>query len=435
MPQVRGRFVPQIESAGRPKRTLDVVLWGNEWNEKSRRDLDEIEVLREYLRSIQSGCCSISFLVPATHTKTIQALNELNLSFTPALVAEATAEILAVTGAKELANAVETAVRHDADALVVTNLEWLAFAQDIDALGLFLTETSFLKYYCEIFVRGHDVPWAFQLPIWDKPWNGFYQMAERSTFKLGLDFLHKASKKGLNRDAQETGRSLIHNRLPNICFTRDRLLFYDTQKMAAHRANWKRQEFAFELSYYLNFYYPLIFGGFDHIALLVSQTLNLGLPEKSVGATYQSFLEALKAKSATLHATFTQPTQVEFMKRIAYLRHYASHRGSLAPGKLIERPERELSDEQVDAMIVEAGMDDLLEFFPEGEMKREFREILRYNFRMAEYERTGNPVEGVVPLVIDGNVGFIRPVVDTSWNFQNFRLFTNRVLSELIQII
>jgi hypothetical protein len=70
------------------------------------------------------------------------------------------------------------------------------------------------------------------------------------------------------------------------------------QKRVAERAGWKRQEFNFELSYYLNFYYPLIFGGFDHIALIVNHCLGLGLPEKNVGAAYKGFPDALQAKNA-----------------------------------------------------------------------------------------------------------------------------------------
>ena len=78
-------------------------------------------------------------------------------------------------------------------------------------------------------------------------------MTEQRTLAVGIDFLYEASKKKVNAEAQETGRSLVHNRLSNICFTRDRLLFYGVQKMAALRAKWKRQDFAFETSYYLNF--------------------------------------------------------------------------------------------------------------------------------------------------------------------------------------
>jgi hypothetical protein len=250
-----------------------------------------------------------------------------------------------------------------------------------------------------------------------------------------MDFLYAAQKKQVNAEAQETGMRLVHNRLPNICFTRDRLLFYEIQKMAALRAKWTRQEYAFEIGYYLNFYYPLIFGGFDHLAVLVNQCLQLGISERNVGATYQSFLAPLQAKNAGLHAIFTDAKAVEFIKRIAYLRHYASHRGSLAPAKLIDKPDKELSDDEVDALIAEAGMDDIVNAMPEGDMRESWRQSLRYNFRMRHYEKVRKVVDGVVPIVIDGKPGYIRPANDTDWNFQNFLLFMNRVLNELIKCL
>ncbi len=431
VPNIRGRFFPEVESTGRMKKCLDVLLWVNEWGKLNWADLDEIEILRDYLRSIHPSFCGIRLFVPTAHAGTVETLGKLNVKFVSIEISNATPETSKIIGEKELANAVETGLACDADALVVTNLQWLPYAEELEDLGLFLTDTSFLKYHCEIFVRGHDVPWAFDSKTWGLTWNGFYQMTEQRTLSVGMDFLYEAHKKNLNAEAQETGRSLVHNRLPNICFTRDRLLFYGIQKMAARRAKWRRQEFAFEIGYYLNFYYPLIYGGFDHIALLVNQCLQLGVAEKNVGAAYQGFLDMLKAKSAALHAIFTDPNQVEFIKRIGYLRHYASHRGSLAPGKIFEKPDKELTDDEVDGMIAEAGMDDLVMYLPDGELRESFRQSLRYNFRMQHYEKEGKPVDGVVPIVIDGKPGFILPANDTEWNFQKFLLFMNRVLTEL----
>jgi hypothetical protein len=249
-----------------------------------------------------------------------------------------------------------------------------------------------------------------------------------------LDFLYKAQQNKAELDAQETGRSLIHNRLANLCFTRDRLLFYEIQKLAALRAKWKRQEYAFEVAYYLNFYYPLLFGGLDQIALLVNQVLKLGLPEKNVGATYPGFLDVLKAKNARLYAFFADAEHVKFVKRVAYLRHYASHRGSLAPAKLLEKPDKEPTAEQLDAEIAAAGMDDILHLMPESELREGVREMLRANFRMAHYEK-GTIIEGVVPIQIDGQSGFIRPANDTDWNFKKYLQFQNRVITELAKCL
>jgi hypothetical protein len=435
MPNVRGRFSPEVESAGRPKKCIDILLWGNNWENHNWEDLDEIEELRDYLRSIRPSFCGIRIFVPTGHTGTAEVLGKLNVKFISIETYPATAETSKRIDDHELAGATETALACDADVLAVKNIEWLPYANELDHLGVFLTDTSFLKHYCELFVRGHDVPWAFASKIWGLTWNGFYQMTEQRTLSVGTDFLHVAHKKKVNAEAQETGRSLVHNRLPNMCFTRDRLLFYEIQKMAALRAKWKRQEYAFEIGYYLNFYYPLIYGGFDHTALLVNQCLQLGIPEKNVGATYQGFLEALRAKNAVLHAIFIDQKQAEFIKRIGYLRHYASHRGSLAPGKLLEKPDKELTDDEVDAMIVKAEMDDLLVYMPEGEMRESFREVLRNNFRMEHYEKEGKTVDGVVPIELNGKWGFIRPANDTDWNFQKFLLFMNPVLTELTRCL
>ncbi len=406
-------------------------MWGGNWTAQNCNDLDEIEVLRDYLQSIKPSSCGIRLFVPASHTETTAVLRKLNVRFITTEIFTATAETSKQIAENELAAAVQTALACDADALVTTNSAWFPYIDEIDNLGSFLTDTGFLRRPCELFVRGHDIPWAFGSPTVGLTWNGFYHFAEQDTLKIGLDFLYTAQKKKASADAQEAGRSLVHNRIPNICFTRDRLLFYGIQKMAAFRANWKRQQYNFEISYYLNFYYPLLYGGFDHIALLVNHCLKLGLPEKNVGARYEGFLDALQAKSPTLHGIFTDTEHVDFMKRIGALRHYASHRGSLAPGKLIEKPEREPTNEELDAEIAEAGADIILHFMPKGELRDSVQEMLRYNFKMAHYEK-GKVVDGVVLIEIDGKWGFINPANDTEWNFQKFLLFMNQVLTELV---
>lgn len=431
MPLVRGRIFSEIGSTGRPKKFLDVVLWGTDWGEHNDRDLDEIELLREYLRGMRPGSCDIRVLVPAAHDRTIALLRNLRVRFSVIEEKPATSVTLKKISETELANGAETALACDADVLVVTNRDWFPYVEDLEDLGLFLTDTGFLKNYSEIFVRGHDVPWAFTRKIWNLSWNAFYHMTEQRTLNNGLQFLYEIQKKQVNADARETGRSLVNNRLPNICFTRDRLRFYEIQKLTARRGKWKRQQFAFEISYYLNFYYPLIYGGFDQVALLVNHCLQLGLAEKDVGATYKGFLQALEAKNAQLHGIFVDANVVAFMKRIGALRHYASHRGSVAPGKVLKAPEKELSDDEADAMIAEAGMDDLLRYIPEGEMRAAFRESLRYKFRVEHYEREGTLLEDVVLVKIDDQHSFIRPAMDTEWNFQNFLSFMDRVLAEL----
>ena len=93
-------------------------------------------------------------------------------------------------------------------------------------------------------------------------------------------------------------------------------------KPPPQRAGWQRQEFAFEAGYYLNFYYLLIYGGFDHLALVVNSVLALGLPERQVGARYKFFLDSLESKAPEVYSLFTDPELVTFIERTGAIRRF-----------------------------------------------------------------------------------------------------------------
>jgi hypothetical protein len=99
-----------------------------------------------------------------------------------------------------------------------------------------------------------------------------------------------------------------------------------------------------------------------------------------VGATYKTFLDSLQAKNATLHGIFANPKHVKFMKRVAVLRHYASHRGSLAPAKIVDPPDKEPTDAELDAEITEAGADIVYRYMPVGNLRDAMVSIVRNNF-------------------------------------------------------
>ncbi len=318
MPLVRGRILPEVELAGRAKQFLDVLIWIERLDGTDTASLDELDHLRAYLGSLDPFACYVRLLLPQRHVQTAATLDALSIEYQ--VVAERKAGVDAappINGADaELSTAIGTALSVDADCLAVNRRDWFPFAEETDKLGFLLTDCSFLLPYCEVFARGYDVPWSFRYKSWYAPWTAFYTLSEEQTFKAGIEVLHRAHQKKAPSDAQETGRILVHNRLPNLCFTRDRLLFYEIQRLAAKRAGRKRQQFTFEIAYSLNFYYLLIYGAFDHAALFVSQMLQLGLPEKQVRATYKTFLDALQRKSAPLFAIFTDPKNREFIERV-----------------------------------------------------------------------------------------------------------------------
>ena len=436
MPLIRGRILPETELSGRTKRLLDVLLWMGEPHDSDLRALDELEVLRTYLHSIRPFEAQIRLWVPEHHAKTINALKAAAIEFSVVVAKQAQEEVreLLMGADYELADAASTAQAIDADCLATNHPSWFPFIEEVQKLSILLTDCGLLLPYSEIFVRGYDIPWAFQHKIWNAPWTVFYQLAEQRTFKLGLDLLHKAFQKEASADAQETGRALVYNRLANLCFTRDRLFFYEIQRLAAKRAGWKRQRFALEIAYFLNFYYLLIFGSFDHAALFVSQLLNLGLPPRQVGATYKGFLELLEKKSPSLHSLFTTDPNKSFIDRIGALRHFAAHRGSLMPTSVVKKPDREPTVEELDADIRADGLNDIINMLPEGEAREGFLEMARTNARCARYQKE-TVFEDVVPIELDGKFGFIHPHLDTDWNFARTMVFLNEIFKECSTIL
>jgi hypothetical protein len=432
MPLVRGRLLPEVELAGRAKQFLDILLWADDLSDKEMAALDELDHLRIYLASLRPFVCGIRIFVTRRHARTVAALNALQVRHHVIDERQLESGLAAGLGGleEEMLTALGTALSVDADCLATDRHGWFPWIEEVEKLGFLLTDCAFLLPYSEIFSRGHDVPWSFRYKSWYAPWTAFYTLSEESTFKPGLDMLQKAYRRAAPKDAQETGRTLVHNRLPNLCFTRDRLLFYEVQRLAAKRAGWKRQQFTFEIAYALNFYYILIYGAFDHAAVLASQLLQLGLLEKDVGATYKSFLRAVEKKSGSLLSIFTDPANKEFIERIGYLRHYAAHRGTLMPAAVYQELDHEPTADELDADIRDAGLDCIIERFPPGASRESFREMFRNNARMARYEKGGKVLDRVVWVELGGKPGFINPLLDTSWNFRRVIDFLNAIFEE-----
>ncbi len=430
-PFVRGRIIPETESTGRVKAFFDVLLWLPQISPAELTPLDSIEVLRTYLSSINPIRCGINLWIPAAFIDAQNALASIGIEFGTVEKTSRTtkAETALEAGApQEILEMAGTALSVDADVVVASNPDWYPYAFEFEKLFTLLADCQILKRQCEIFVRGHDIPWSFELLVWNEPWNGFYQINEQRTFQAGVEFLHRAHNKRLDKDTQEAGRMLVHNRLPNLCFSRDRLLFYDLQQNVSRRRAWERQEFLFETGYYLNFYYLLLHGGFDHLALVVNGALGLGLAPKNVGAAYAGFLTALANKAPEIHAYFTEPRLLDFFARVSALRHFAAHRGSIAPGKIYEQIDPEPSGAELDAEIAKQGLDDFLDVVPGGPVRDAFRATLRQKMLLSMSKLIA---EGVVFLELDGKWNYIRPMSDIEWNFERFHSFMVAVLNAL----
>jgi hypothetical protein len=78
-PFVRRRFIPEVESTGRAKRTLDVLVWVDSTTPVEMAAFHEIQVLREYLESIVPPVCQIILHLPEIHLGTAETLGRIGV--------------------------------------------------------------------------------------------------------------------------------------------------------------------------------------------------------------------------------------------------------------------------------------------------------------------------------------------------------------------
>jgi hypothetical protein len=427
-PILRGHAIAEIESSGRVKRTFDVLLWTEELSYDGYLALDAIQRLRVYLSIFVPPLVTINFWLLDSHKGTHALLNSQGIPAQTVPAVEPDEETTKLFGADSpagIAQAAATAAKCDADIIVTEQADWFPYVFDFDKRNVLLGDSKVLLRQCEIFVRGHDITWSFADPMFYAPWGPFIFFSEREALMLGQDFLSLCRAKNVSAEASEYGRSLVYNRIANIFFTRDRLLFYDQQRNVAKRAQWKRQDFVFEIGYYLNLYYVLLYGAFDHIAVVMNGVLNLGMADRDVSATNKTFLKLLEGKSKDMHALFTDADLTVFLDRIGTLRHMTAHRGYIAPAALYEKPEKEPTVAELDEEIRKQGLDAQLKWIPEGPVRETFRENLRFSVRLSMYKLVAENV-----VFVDGKAtrGFIDPLTDTEYNFSKFYTFFEKVL-------
>jgi hypothetical protein len=153
MPFLRGRFFPEVTSTGRSKRSLGILLWLVNWSTQHISRVNEVEVLRRYLHSLNPSVCTIDLFVPDSHLQSIDRLTQLEIPFKAIPISKPSADTLEQVDDTQLAECSQTALTNDADVVLVSTQDWFPYFEELEKLGLFLTDTSFLKHRCEIFAR------------------------------------------------------------------------------------------------------------------------------------------------------------------------------------------------------------------------------------------------------------------------------------------
>lgn len=414
--RLRYELIPRPLGTGRVKTTLDVLIANPQIDEASLDSLSRIEWLNWHFSDLD-GCADMSI-----HVHVPKDVGAVRAYFDNLEIEYWVHEPIDLAVPLALRTAI---VSSDID--VVLAADPASSVQEIEpGLSTVVATADEVTEFVDVYVRGFDVPWSSNFPLKDYPWTAFYPIAERTTFfpLLAYDeFLKQATAQG-----REALRVMIHNTLPNLYFGRDRLLFYQMQQRSAERARYERQHFEFETAYHLNHFYLSLYSALDQIAIMVNALLNLGLPEKSIGATYETFRKALKTRSVVVYGLFTDADFADISERVNLLRHQAAHRRPLMPTRIVSEPDHVMSDVELDEKIAENGWEQsFLDGLDSGTLRDSFVETLRAKARLAAMETVA---EQVVVVVDEGNATHII-YPDPNGDLEKFLGLLNRVLKEM----
>jgi hypothetical protein len=432
-PFIHGRIIPEIESSALLRRSYRVLIDPRAVTEEAVRFLSEIATLRRYLDDIPGRPCDLVLYAPSEKGTELQSeyrllremgVNVLGVSSRPTLKVD---EIVGSHADTDFAAIISAAVTSDADVVLACNLpEGIDTEQVGRRMRVTFGDWGRVKRECEVFVRGHDVPWAFRHPLWWSPWTPFYTMSEPPSTLL--DLYQATVQVGVDADTTELIRSLSLNRHSSLCYTRDKLLFYGQQRRAARRNNLERQDFAFEAGYFLNHYYVLLWAGLDQLCWIVNGLFGFGMKShdwRKVGVLNQTFLKTLTQKAAVLAPVFTNDKFLQWVKILRAARHFIAHRGIAMPAQMFIRPEVEPTDEELEREVDQSQeWREARRYLPPDLLRRE-RESLTEKARLRRYKEVPEAVMHL-HLSADEKV-FIHPLLNVEWDFDHFFDFANAV--------
>jgi hypothetical protein len=418
-----------------PGRVLRVLIGIEQPSPEAWGLLGQIENLRDHLQCGLEDVCEIQLLAPNKSSKLVSQAELCNIHLSHAESALANELIAPEVDDLSLRDVIATAQKHDCDYIVVPD-ELLPYIAVVgQRFHIQLGDFSFLHRLIEIFVCGFGVTWSFENPVFYGSFNHLYFEELQETVPESLLLMDSLARKEHVSSGAETLRSLLYNRLPQLCYCRDQLLFYLLQREAQVRGGAaKDQPFAFELAYHLNFCYILIYGALDHAAVLVNEVCQLGFVKEQVGATKRSFRKELHDRFPVLHGIFSGSEITRILSLIGGLRHLTAHRGYITPTKLIKKPDREPTDEELDAYLSETcPQTQPLDFADKPEIQKRILEMERSFARMELLERN-SWANDILAIENEKRLGYFRPFEDVTWPVRASLRVLRQIIQECLKI-
>ena len=176
-----GAFVPERESSSLLRRHFTLLVDSDGLPATVWRSALSLLKLQGYLQTLPTD-----YRIPLYHTKMSDETSEvadslLSLGSKP-VVLKATLEHLAGADLEKIPETLRSLIvaagQVDADLIVTEAPEKLAGAKEAEAWSVEVTNWDGALREAEIFARGHDIPWSFQVPIAYCPFGEFYAVIE-----------------------------------------------------------------------------------------------------------------------------------------------------------------------------------------------------------------------------------------------------------------
>ncbi len=418
MPLVYGKIHPEIEEGGLLSYESRILI-EPKTAESTIPLLVDIGILKEYLKDIDNCPINIKiFVISNENTKGYENF-EIELVSKPD-------DLLVFLKEQNI----DIFTSEDADILKKLKEE-----KELNSLPATFEEA---RKEIEIFVRGHEIPWAMNHPTWYMPWTVFYSMNDelgRKGNEFNEFYAEKFKGLGLDPETVEAIRSLTLNRLSNILYTRDKLLFYVQQRRFSKRQEKKRQGFDFEASYYLCHYYLLLWGALDQLARILNGSLSLGFTHfRDINILNDKFAKKLKAVSPDIAALFENEEFQNWSTQLRRSRHYTAHQGSIVLSPILEKPDSEPTDEDLQKEAESTPAWSLMKRNLPPQAFEWYVANLKEQLKIARLKVLVEDAM-VIKDTFDNQQYIFRPLGNIEWDFKNFELTIVRTLETLSEYL
>jgi hypothetical protein len=283
----------------------------------------------------------------------------------------------------------------------------------------------------EVFARGHEIPWSFNTPIWNMPWSNFHTMLDDFGRQGYMYYMNRVRSLKIDEATLENIRSLLLNRVANVCYTRDKLAFICQQRAIAQRRGWKRQRFVFEAAYFLNHYYHLLWGGTEQLARVIDSLLNLEVSNKiQISLGNPKFTGKIIAANPQVGRLYSESWFTDWIGKLKTCRDHIAHAGTSVLSPLAREPETTPTDEELDSEVQQSEEFRAIQRFIPPHLRSDYIAMLRENLRVSKLSIIRDDAWIIVEA---GKKSILFPLNDIDWHYDNYRKVLLRTLDALLE--